>query len=82
MAEHPTCLRCKTPMEEGFLLDSAHAGLRQARWCVGTPQPSFWNGEVQSHQFVHARKVTTFRCPTCGYLESYALESSSRLDSR
>lgn len=76
------CLRCQSPMEEGFVLDTAHGGIRQSRWSPGKPQPSFWTGEVKSNQFMAARRVTTYRCPTCGYLESYALEQSSHLESR
>jgi len=64
-------------MELGFLVDHAHAALRVGRWCPGTPDPSFWSGEMSRAQYKAANVVTTFRCPECGYLESYARASSA-----
>jgi hypothetical protein len=70
----PDCLRCTATMEHGFLLDHAHMAMMQARWCSGEPQASWLNltGEVRSAQAQAGFKVTAFRCPECGYIESYA----------
>jgi hypothetical protein len=77
MAEAPNCLRCRAPMEEGFLADAGYGVIQQVRWCRGAPQPSFWGGEVKGRQMVEGSRVTTMRCPKCGYLESYALDTPS-----
>ena len=77
MDEGKNCLRCETPMEVGFLTDQAYGGIAQTRWCRGVPQPSFWSGEVKGSQMRAGCRVTTMRCPKCGYLESYALDEPS-----
>lgn len=57
-------------MEAGFLLDASQRGYDQQRWTVGEPEPSFWMGLKLKKDSV--LPVATFRCPKCGYLESYA----------
>jgi hypothetical protein len=37
---------------------------------AGTPKPSFWFGIVPRRKDL--RPIETYRCPACGYLESYA----------
>jgi hypothetical protein len=62
-------------MESGWVPDNTHAGLQQENWSPGEPQPSFWTGlKVEKKDIVIP--VTTFRCPNCGYLESYAIPQS------
>jgi hypothetical protein len=58
-------------MEVGYFLDVGHANRPfQQRWVPGEPKKSFWFGlKIDRSQLV---PVTTFRCPKCGYLESYA----------
>ena len=69
------CTRCHTHMESGWVPDNTHAGLQRENWCPGEPQPSFWTGlKVEEKDIVIP--VTTFRCPNCGYLESYAIPQS------
>ncbi|MSR61235.1 MAG: hypothetical protein EXS08_02140 [Planctomycetes bacterium] len=66
----PKCPKCGPAMDEGFVLDERHRGVTQSSWVEGEPVPSFWSGLKLSG---HLRlKVSTFRCPKCGYLESYA----------
>ena len=65
------CTRCHVPMESGFMIDGRHSGLVQQEWSSGTPKPSFWMGlKLEKDKIV---SVTTWRCPKCGHLESYAL---------
>lgn len=69
----PECPKCRRPMNEGFLLDHTHGGIGQSQWTEGQPRRSFWTGVVVKKK---ARvDVTTYRCPRCGYLESYAAPS-------
>ncbi len=65
------CIRCHANMESGWVPDNTHAGLQRQNWSPGEAQPSFWTGlKVEKKDKVFP--VTTFRCPNCGYLESYA----------
>jgi hypothetical protein len=74
MSESIQCLRCHTPMEIGFVIDGSQRGFLQETWTPGTPQPSFWTGvKLKRDELL---KVTTHRCPNCGYLESYAASKS------
>jgi hypothetical protein len=62
-------------MESGWVPDNTHSGLQRENWCPGEPQPSFWTGlAVEKRDKVIP--VTTFRCPNCGHLESYAIPQS------
>jgi predicted nucleic-acid-binding Zn-ribbon protein len=70
LPESVSCLRCKTTMEHGFIADSTYGGNVQEKWSPGPPQTSIWRGlKIDNEQ---AHRVITFRCPNCGYLESYA----------
>lgn len=72
MNEPPMCLRCETPMQPGFVPDKEHAGCFVSRWCPGPPQSGWFGSEVRSGQFREGTPIATYRCPACGYLESYA----------
>lgn len=70
------CLRCKSPMEEGFIVDHGHGNaMQEQQWVEGEVVKSFWRGLQTKGRDVH--KVTTYRCTRCGYLESYALQAES-----
>src|SRR6516162_9815409 len=64
--------KCQTPMERGFILDMRHHNYCQSRWIPGDPKESWLFGEVQYGQVQDGIKVITLRCPSCGFLESYA----------
>jgi hypothetical protein len=67
------CPKCSGRMEDGFLLDRSHGALTQNTWVEGAPAPSFWTGlKVKG---LTQLPVTTQRCTSCGYLESYAREA-------
>ena len=67
----PECPKCRHDMEPGFVLDITHGAMAQSSWVEGAPERSIWTGlKLKGHERV---PVTTFRCPRCGYLESYAL---------
>jgi predicted nucleic-acid-binding Zn-ribbon protein len=65
------CIRCHSRMEAGFIPDIGE-GMRQQQWAPGSPHPSFWTGlKIENQDEVVP--VITYRCPNCGYLESYAV---------
>jgi hypothetical protein len=68
----PSCPKCHARMERGFLLDHAHGAVAEPEWAEGRIEKSFWTGVKTSGR--ERRLVETFRCESCGYLESYARE--------
>ena len=71
MNNTPQCTKCQIEMEVGYILDRGHNNAREpAKWVEGEPVRSIWTGTkiAGKEQF----QVHTFRCPHCGYLESYA----------
>jgi hypothetical protein len=56
-------------MDEGYIVDNASGIWVQSEWVEGPPQTSVWGLKLRGKQ---RRRVMTFRCPGCGYLESYA----------
>ena len=69
MTDAPKCLRCSGEMEVGFLLDRMHSGAQAAEWISGPPEKK-WIGGVKTN--TRSFPVETWRCKSCGYLESYA----------
>lgn len=67
-----TCRDCGVPMVRGILLDRGHADRTSIpEWVENTPAPSLLRGLNTKGQ--RLRKVSTWRCPECGVLRSYAL---------
>lgn len=67
-----TCPKCSGEMETGFLIDKSHGDQysNAPEWAEGAPETSFWTGlELKGRE---RHPVVTYRCSTCGYLESYA----------
>jgi hypothetical protein len=63
------CPKCKHQMQEGFPIDTGLAPARVSEWVEGPPQYG-WLGI----KWVHRKRlpITAYRCPSCGYLETYA----------
>ncbi len=57
-------------MENGFIADNTYGGVFPSNWIEGDPEKSFWTGTKTSGK--RKVKVETYRCLSCGYLESYA----------
>jgi hypothetical protein len=68
--QDPTCPKCASAMDDGFTLDNTYGGHLQAEWVEGEPKRSFWTGLTVAKETRHP--ITTYRCRSCGYLESYA----------
>ncbi len=70
------CQKCGKSMERGFILDESYDRHRVSEWAEGQPEKYFMLGIVSVPGAVKSPEVripvVTFRCPSCGYLESYA----------
>lgn len=70
------CQKCGKAMERGFILDEAYGHHRTSEWAQGRPEQYFMLGIVPLPGAIQDPDVripvVTFRCPSCGYLESYA----------
>jgi hypothetical protein len=64
------CLKCKARMQEGFIVDNTYGGRLVTKWIEGAPEKSRWLGVRLRDK--KAIEVATYRCTSCGYLESYA----------
>jgi hypothetical protein len=67
-----TCLRCRAPLDVGYLLDRdrdiADVGYRhQSKWVEGVPETSFWTSLKLKDRSV--LPVFADRCPQCGTIE-------------
>ena len=64
------CPKCSGEMAQGFIADAVqHAAQRVSSWVEGAPEKSFWSGTKVPSGMI---PIGTFRCSTCGFLESYA----------
>ncbi|MBX3378341.1 MAG: hypothetical protein KF678_15200 [Phycisphaeraceae bacterium] len=65
------CPKCHGLMEEGFILDGTHGpSNRVSLWVRGLAEKGFFRG-VKTWKKTKI-PVTTYRCQSCGFLESYA----------
>jgi hypothetical protein len=66
------CPKCGGDMVRGFILDTTHRGVVVSRWVEGVAEKSVWVGlKIQDRKPI---AIGSFRCSTCGFLESYARE--------
>jgi hypothetical protein len=70
------CIRCEGELEKGFLVDKGESDFtRQASWASGEPNTSFFRlSAVKSGN--RTLPITTYRCKSCGRLESFAHAAS------
>lgn len=65
-------------MVAGFVTDIAHGGVILPQWVEGTPVSATYFGFKVSEIHISPPKrdqmipIRTYRCSSCGYLESYA----------
>ena len=64
------CPVCQVVMEKGFVLDHSYGSVIQSKWIEGPPERSFWTGIKTSGR--RLIPPVTYRCQTCGLLQSYA----------
>jgi len=62
-------------MDLGYTLDlNQHHSGKVAQWVEGQPEKSFWTGVKTKDREV--LPITTYRCPRCGFLSSFANPAS------
>ena len=66
----PECLRCNVALEPGFVIDEGYGSRKVTAWVEGEPEPSLWSGIKTGGR--RRIDIETWRCPSCGVLESYA----------
>ena len=72
------CPKCSGAMESGFILDTVFLGTPfQSKWVEGEPKYS-WLVPGLTLRSRRVRKVITYRCQECGFLESYARHEALR----
>lgn len=69
-AKSTTCPKCGGGMKQGFIMDFAHSQFLVSQWAPGAPKRSFWMGTKKPKEGLIS--VGTYRCDSCGFLESYA----------
>lgn len=67
----PTCPKCRGEMVQGYVLDFTPVGGRVRMWHSGPPKKAGWSGIKDSTSQI---PIGTFRCQSCGFLESYACD--------
>ncbi len=66
----PECRDCRVAMDGGLILDRTQGGPEEPMWIKGAADKGFF-GKIKDHDRERF-PVTTFRCPKCGRLESFA----------
>ena len=67
-----SCPRCSGSMEPGYIIDESYGKFGPEKWVEGTPEWSVWTGlKLRGKAKL---EVSTYRCRSCGFLESYATE--------
>lgn len=68
MEETKTCPKCEGNMEKGLVIDRGdYSSIGVPKWAKGVK----WGGFGIEGKTID---VVSFRCQSCGYLESYAVE--------
>jgi hypothetical protein len=57
-------------MEPGFIIDEGYGQRTIQHWYEEEPETSFWTGIKLGDRA--KLQVATYRCRSCGFLESYA----------
>lgn len=71
LPESPTCPRCRSAMDRGYLLDRTHGGFGVGTWLEGPPRISNL-GNLIRPRLERSIPIACYRCTGCGFLELYA----------
>lgn len=69
------CPKCSSEMTEGFMLETGLLSDPRPKWVDGRPVVGALGGVKIAERDV--RRIETYRCIGCGFLESYAKEPFS-----
>ena len=76
MTQTHSCPKCNGEMVAGFVIDMSHMRAFTSQWSEGAPErDSFLGFKIGGNVInppVDTIPIGTFRCKSCGYLESYA----------
>jgi len=85
MSDDFKCPKCSATMEPGVVWERGHLDrIHRPKWLPVNLKPSDWleklshvlNGDDSLIRMKEGIPIITLRCPTCGYLESYAPRQS------
>ena len=63
------CSKCSGEMQEGLVVDLNYGGILQSMWVEDQAGKSVGSVTTDGKRKV---KTITYRCSSCGYLDSYA----------
>jgi hypothetical protein len=63
------CPKCRAKMEVGAIADNTYNRTLVSTWIEGMPEKGFFGLKARGKKQL---EITTYRCTSCGYLESYA----------
>ena len=63
------CSKCSGVMQEGLVVDLNYGGILQSMWVEDQTGNSVGTATTDGKRKV---KTITYRCSSCGYLDSYA----------
>ena len=66
-AQQMTCPKCQGNMARGFIAEAGGV-TTVTEWTEGLPENATLTGKPEESRFY----VATYRCSSCGYLDSYA----------
>jgi hypothetical protein len=64
------CPKCQKEMHAGFVADYSGGVVFESRWVEGRFATKWLRTKLRSQK--PAVPITTYRCTSCGYLESFA----------
>lgn len=70
MALKLNCSKCNTDMQQGVVVDLSYAGILRSMWVEDQAANTVVMGFADNHQ--RNVKTITYRCSSCGFLDSYA----------
>ena len=72
MERNIKCPKCQRAMQKEYIPDATYGGVVLGTWVEGEVETGFL-GAIKLKGKTR-RTITTYRCNSCGYLESYAAE--------
>jgi len=77
--ENPSCPKCESEMTCGYLVEKntptlIEGDFRPTEWVTIEPEYFEKYGFFQPKHIIDRRRVDTYRCNQCGFLESFAID--------